>query len=69
MRGILKSVSGDPIAGRQGAAPSPDLLTVLDGRVEVTILLDDPSRAEINHLIHGVGRDYYKVERYRGGAE
>jgi hypothetical protein len=59
MRGILKSASGDPIAARQGTRPSFALLETLDGRVEVTLVLDHPTEAEITKLIRDVGRGYY----------
>lgn len=62
MRGILKSVAGDPIsAAHRGRHGFP--VGVLDGRVEIVVMLDDPTQAEIDALKSDVGRGYYAVRR------
>jgi hypothetical protein len=34
-----------------------------DNRVEITLLIDDPTDAEVKRLVADVGRGYYNLER------
>jgi hypothetical protein len=63
VRGILKSASGNPVTDLRGFYLDGGPQRLWDNRVEITLLIDDPTDAEVKRLVADVGRGYYNLER------